>query len=131
MKLKVKCKSCKTIFKFSSKEINRTDLAQINGEVIKMICPKCNKECHTHVNSIIATRDGTLESIIFLLLFGSSLVIGIFVWKEIMKLTSFYMVSSILGLIAVPTAVFLIYMRSQTKRIKGFNRGKVRGLKKR
>lgn len=131
MKLKVKCKNCKSIIKFSSNSKDRNELALYKADVFQIVCPKCKEKCNIHVNSVIATRDSTFESVLFIVLYGGTAVIGYFIWKTLLNQSDFYIFSSVFGLIALPTTVFIIFSRSQLKKIKTFNKSKYKGVKKR
>jgi len=84
MRLSTTCISCHESFKVKARARTRPDLQMKKGDYLKLTCPNCARQQEKHVNDIQAE----VSSLLILLGFTITVLIGIILWKLYGGITS-------------------------------------------
>ena len=121
MRLIATCKTCTSEISFHSLAGDRFALAKRKGEEIELGCSKCGVKHAYHVNEIKAE-----SSRLFLLTAGIILVFACaaliwFVWDYAWKITDPWAVANIVGVIGVPSIIYMNLNKNQEEKVRYFN----------
>jgi len=122
MRLKARCIHCKTHYvSFHSSVNDRGELAQKKGKSILMTCKNCHKKQAYHPNDFKAESSLT-NSVGGIILLGlSSLLVGYLLYR--FNQMGYLVIG---GIFLLPGLVYSIYKTDEIKKIKAFNRFKVK-----
>lgn len=127
MKLTTPCKQCKSIIRTWDLSTDRGEFAKTIGEHIDLTCKKCHHKNNYHVDDIEATPGIILHIIATLiLLVGTPLIVYLIYPFLQMKGNPIHKIPFIVSII-IPVVVYRILLEGDRKRVKIFNRHKLRG----
>ncbi|WP_158860705.1 hypothetical protein [Lunatibacter salilacus] len=121
MKLVVYCKKCNSKNNLSEKARDRHILSQIIGENFKLKCTNCSEVRSYSVNEVHAEQ-GILLVFLFLLILSITIMSLVFL-KDYFSINTWWLIP---GLIAIPTSFYAGVSNAENKKIKSFNRFKIK-----
>ena len=121
MKKKIICKNCKMEIHFRSYLNECSTYPVKKSETFKVTCDKCGKTNEYHLRDIYAVSNDLLNLLILLILL---VIIGLVVyflylnyWEQ-----TFYIYIIIPLVIAIPMKIYFTYLKSESTKIRDFNR---------
>ena len=120
-KLYVHCKNCEANITFYSVVNDRVELSFEKGDQLKLSCRKCKAKRKYHVNMVYAKPNIILNLILFLISFFSMIYLAMFLFENYWE-GSFYSVLFIPSMIMIPGLIFAVYVKSNNKKNRDFNR---------
>ena len=127
MTLSTDCKSCREEIRFFSLANDRVRLAKKKGEKFELRCDKCKSIDLYHVDEINA-EENKIILIVGLMIFiiGTPLILYL-IWDYIFQFANVRAIVGFVTMIGIPFIFFLIINENEEKRVRTFNRFKLRG----
>ena len=121
MRLYTKCKNCKKHFNFKGSATDRFGLAKKMGDKFSLVCPKCQTKKNYNPNDVKAEEDPKINLIALLILIIGSISVCVYIWEWIWSMANVYAISSMAGLIAIPSMFYFAIKSEHQQRVRYFN----------
>jgi predicted nucleic-acid-binding Zn-ribbon protein len=122
MRLVVLCRKCYYENKIKAKAMDRFRLSRKIGEEFELKCPKCGKLNHYTVDDVEA-KEGLTELFYFLIVVVIT-SLSLFILKDYIRINTWGLIPS---LIAIPVSFYAVISTIERKKIRAFNRFKLKG----
>lgn len=121
MKKKIICKNCKKEIPFRSYLNEYFGYSTKKDETFKVTCDKCGKTNEYYLRDIYAVSNDLLNLLILLILL---VIIGLAVYFLCLDYwgQTFYIYIIIPLVIAIPMKIYFTYLKSESTKIRDFNR---------
>ncbi len=121
MKLFIFCSNCRNKIKLKYYVNDRAELLKKLGVRISLVCKECSLSKNYHVNDVKATESKlTLLFATMILFFGTGIV-GYLVKDFIFGASVSYAIYVILGMILVPSIIYIMIKKQERDSIRRFN----------
>ncbi len=121
MIVETKCQLCKSRISFWTLSEDRIKLAMDKGEFLELTCKSCQMTVKYHVNALCAEKNKYKMLIGFLLFIIGTPLLGYYTYDYLFRINSVYATESVVGILAIPVAVYTRVKHNDRLKRNAFN----------